>query len=335
MNDFTKIVLLSFVIFLTACHFDPQKDLDNSKQKNNLPVVNAVDYYSEWSGHKVEYLNSIYEGLKAQGCENFVFYAGDSSLDNKHWIFQGKGKNDENNFFNDLITAPAVNGYEKLLYPPRMVKDVNYWMNYYLSKLNDKKICSIMTSVEASTLQEREDNLLKQDIFISEHITNNDYLVVSVAGNDLAALSRTQNINLDPTKLANSPFFKELLPFYKEKTEKFIKRILKGRKTKAVIISTLYYLDEDMNNARNRTAWPREILRNLSYDSDPKKLHYLIDLLHEKGTRNIRIEGVNLIPVKLSETLNGKDTKDYIQLVEPSSQGGQKMAQFFIRILGF
>lgn len=192
-----------------------------------------------------------------------------------------------------------------------------------------------MTSVEASTLQEREDNLLKQDIFISEHITNNDYLVVSVAGNDLAALSRTQNINLDPTKLANSPFFKELLPFYKEKTEKFIKRILKGRKPKAVIISTLYYLDEDMNNARNRTAWPREILRNLSYDSDPKKLHYLIDLLHEKGTRNIRIEGVNLIPVKLSETLNGKDTKDYIQLVEPSSQGGQKMAQFFIRILGF
>lgn len=80
---------------------------------------------------------------------------GDSSLDNKHWFFDGfrskSGQMDDPEF-----TAEAVNGYEGALQPPRMVQDVCYWMNAGAAqRLGSQRVCTIMTSVEESTIEGR------------------------------------------------------------------------------------------------------------------------------------------------------------------------------------
>ncbi len=70
-----------------------------------------------------------------------------------------------------------------------MRQDVDYWMNKLLLEHNKKtgqKVCSIMTAVEASTLNNRKNGLFPQDLFVKEHLTKEDYLIVSVGGNDIA-----------------------------------------------------------------------------------------------------------------------------------------------------
>ena len=55
-----------------------------------------------------------------------------------------------------------MNGYENIINNGRMVCDVNYWINYYLSEKHDDKykMACINTSVEESTLRDRNDKLL-------------------------------------------------------------------------------------------------------------------------------------------------------------------------------
>ena len=46
-----------------------------------------------------------------------------------------------------------------------------------------------------------------------------------------------------------------------------------------------------------------------------------------RGTCSIEIEGVPVLPVPLFRVMDGKDSEDYAERVEPSSQGGRKMAR--------
>ena len=49
--------------------------------------------------------------------------------------------------------------------------------------------------------------------------------------------------------------------------------------------------------------------------------------------RSILIPGCEVIPVALFNALNGKDPSDYIARVEPSSKGGEKMAEYLLDII--
>ena len=61
-----------------------------------------------------------------------------------------------------------------------------------------------MSAVEESTLEDRKTDLLHQDKFIVYNITNNDTLVVSVGGNDIA-LKPNLNTIVSLKLLINSP----------------------------------------------------------------------------------------------------------------------------------
>ena len=53
----------------------------------------------------------------------------------------------------------------------------------------------------------------------------------------------------------------------------------------------------------------------------------MIKKVFELGTSRIKIPGTEVVPFPLFEVLDGKDTNDYLQRVEPSPQGGAKMAR--------
>ena len=114
--------------------------------------VDFFDFYWEYHGHTPEHLDAAHAALLASkgGAEEepgFIYFIGDSSLDNKYW-------------FGDQ--RPAVGAYADVLQPPTSVCDVTYWLNAlsesdrfqsssdYGSK-NCVKYAAINTAVEATS----------------------------------------------------------------------------------------------------------------------------------------------------------------------------------------
>jgi len=52
--------------------------------------INAVDFYAEYHGHTLSDLHRLYtQLLLTTGKRRFIYLMGDSSLDNKHWFYEG------------------------------------------------------------------------------------------------------------------------------------------------------------------------------------------------------------------------------------------------------
>ena len=180
-------------------------------------MVRSGDYYSTFYGHREKYLESILRCLREVHSKDnakaiCIFLAGDSSLDNKAWLFQDMMQTSQAlnyDFYRGgkTFSAKSVNGYEQILVEPEgMVKDINYWLNYKLERINQENrpngeerlsFFSVNTAVEATTLAERSGGcymccsctlgkLLPPDRVILDNITEDDYLVVSLGGNDIA-----------------------------------------------------------------------------------------------------------------------------------------------------
>jgi hypothetical protein len=71
-------------------------------------------------------------------------------------------------------------------------------------------------------------------------------------------------------------------------------------------------------------------LSQLGYDKDPSLLQLLIQSMYTNGTRSVQVQGVEMVYLPMFQVLNGKDTRDYAMRVEPSPQGGHKMAQAIV-----
>lgn len=95
-----------------------------------MQKIPAKDFYEEYHGHTVPHLRHLLTKLRQQGIKSFIYLAGDSTLDNKHWLFDPNGKSLEGKDFHQKSASAALNGYEHVLEPPVMMRDVSYWVNY-------------------------------------------------------------------------------------------------------------------------------------------------------------------------------------------------------------
>jgi hypothetical protein len=87
----------------------------------------------------------------------------------------------------------------------------------------------------------------------------------------------------------------------------------------------IYYPDETATR-----GWAGPALNALGYISNPAKLQSLILKAFRDVLSTIRIPGSQVVPIPLFHVLNGKNSEDYIERVEPSTSGGRKMAEFFL-----
>jgi len=86
----------------------------------------------------------------------------------------------------------------------------------------------------------------------------------------------------------------------------------------------IYYpLEADASKQKN---WADLPLRLLGYNLFPGQLQKAITKMYEFATKWVRIEGVDVVPCALFEVLNGKNGEDYEARVEPSAEGGRKIA---------
>ena len=311
-------------------------------------MINTATFYSEYSGHDTDFLKLLHDELRRSpaGTRAAIFLAGDSSLDNKYW-------------FNDR--ADALNGYERVLNPPYMKQDVAYWLNAELVRrgLGNELFC-LNAAVEASSLNSRSFcSLLPQDRLIRDNITSRDYVIISVGGNDLAltpvlatvanlvpllcctpqwcidnaACACPPNLHVDlgccgcglPGCLV-SPFgcppgLAYFVDLFGNRVRDYVLRMLGGARPKQVVVCAIYYLD-----VHGRGSWADCFLQAMCYDCAPSRLQSAIRQVFELATRRIRIPGVDVHAFPLFEVLDGSDTRDYAQRVEPSPRGGAKMA---------
>ncbi|CAE8589397.1 unnamed protein product [Polarella glacialis] len=309
-------------------------------------------FYDTYHGHEVDHLKIVHHELR-RSHRSVIFLAGDSSLDNKYWLEE---------------RSPAVNGYERILSPAQMKQDICFWLNKAAVDRGMHHLCCLNTAIEATALSSRAcGKLLEQDHFIRDHITEDDYLVVSIGGNDIALMpvlctilnllalswctpveclkrcacacpvnSHTDLGCLDcgllscllATPCGWPPGVGYFVDLFGHKVQNYVCKLVGERKPKKVIVCMIYYLDQV-----GRDSWADCALRGMGYDCCPWRLQAAISTIFTLATQKIQIPGTEVVGFPLFNVLDGRTSEDYVQRVEPSAQGGRKMASALMEVI--
>ena len=85
--------------------------------------------------------------------------------------------------------------------------------------------------------------------------------------------------------------------------------------------------------ASTQKSWAGPQLGMLGYNRSPGQLQMAIRQMYRLATRKVEVEGVKVVPCALYEALDGKREGDYTERVEPSAEGGRKMALLLKEII--
>ncbi|KAL5116493.1 hypothetical protein ACEQ8H_005614 [Pleosporales sp. CAS-2024a] len=291
------------------------------------PKINTSRFYVEWKGHQIEDLERFKEITSAERpAKPIVYLAGDSSLDNKYWVHKTVEEVG--------VQVPTI--YEKTLQTPQPRPDVSFWLNHLLG---ERATC-INTSVEESMLRERDKNLLSHDEFIRDNLGAEDVLIVSVGANDVAYKPLpctirhmlqlawlTPRKSLENCSASSLSYFKHLFGI---KIQDYITRLTAKTKPRAVIVCMIYF---PLEAEFKQKSWANLQLKALGYNWYPGQLQTAIRAMYDIATKEIKVEGIEVVPCALHEVLNGKNAGDYTDRVEPNEEGGRKMAVKFVELL--
>ena len=284
--------------------------------------INTSRFYFEWKGHNISDATAFRATtLSLRPNKPIVYLAGDSSLDNKYWV-PSSGPDGE-----PLpVDVPEI--YLHALDRPQPKPDVAFWLNHFLKN----RATTLNLAVEESTLKERETDLLEHDEFIRDNIRAEDILIVSVGANDIAMRPTFATIRhmlrlawLTPRFLVQRGWFlSHFINMFKDQTEAYISKIVEKQKPRAVIVCMIYFpLEPGLSKGK---GWADSQLKALGYDWFPGQLQTVITKMYEVATKKVQIPGVKVVPCALYEAMDGTHSRDYTARVEPSTEGGRKMA---------
>ena len=118
---------------------------------------------------------------------------------------------------------------------------------------------------------------------------------------------------------------------FKDQIEAYVSKLVGKQKPRAVIICMIYYPLE--GGVSKQSSWADSQLTLLGYDRFPSQLQTAISKMYELATKHIRIPGVKVVPCALFEAMDGKNEEDYTERVEPSVEGGRKIASQLMEII--
>ena len=290
-----------------------------------LKKINPLPFYAEWAGHPLPDLTTVHSATRAARPDKpIVYLAGDSSLDNKAWVpSSGPG--------GQILPAPVPEIYSAFLDPPSPKPDVAFFLNHALGS----KASVINAAVEASLLRQRNKALLPHDEFIRDHIRAEDVLIVSLGANDIALSPASATVrhmlqlawltpksSVEKGTASSLGYFRDM---FRAQTQAYINQLVSKQKPRAVIVCAIYYPLEA--SASSQSSWADGQLKMLGYGMYPTQLQASIRQIYESATAKIEIDGTKVVPCALYEALDGKREADYVARVEPSVEGGRKMAE--------
>jgi hypothetical protein len=287
--------------------------------------IQASRFFYEWKGHPISDITTFRSTLLSLRPDKpIVYLAGDSSLDNKYWVPSSgsRGKS---------LPVPVPEVYHAVLDEPHHAKpDIAFWLNHFLG--DGATVLNL--AVEESLLRDRDTSLLPHDKFIRDNIRPQDILIVSVGANDVA-LSPTFATMRHMLQLAwftprtflehgTAWSLNHFTKMFGEKVQTYVSRLVKLQKPRAVIVCMIYYPLEA--GVGGQTSWADLQLRLLGYNRHPRQLQTAIKKMYDMATKQIQITGTKVVPCALFEVMDGKHEDDYTARVEPSVEGGRKMA---------
>jgi len=289
-------------------------------------------FFQEWKGHPISDVTALHkEILELWPTKPIIYLAGDSSLDNKYWVPSSNGP------YGSPLPVELPEIYRIAFDPPRPKPDVAFWLNHVLGE----RATALNLAIEESTLRERDDDLLEHDKFIRDNIRAEDILIVSVGANDIALRPTFATVRhmlklawltprgfLERKSAWGLGYFTNL---FKDQIEAYVSRLVEKQKPRAVIACMIYFpLEAGVSKQR---SWADLPLKALGYNWFPGQLQAAIRAMYELSTKRIKIEGTNVVPCPLFEALDGKREEYYVARVEPSTDGGHKMALQFKELL--
>ena len=327
----------------------------------NDDKVDTSGFYGQFHGHPVEDLRRLLPALR-ESSDSLIWTAGDSSLDNKYWFQDYRSAVGA---YRDVLDPPTMNA-DVTYWLNRLAIDRALAPQPIDGGGGDgprRPIATINTAVEATTVQNRNRGLLAQDIFLRDNIRSGDTLIVSIGGNDVAnaptpctigamlSLSKLPRSCLEASCIGWTPpcderccgcgpvavsscccAFPPCLGYmnhlFGTRIRHYIEKLTSKTKPKRVMVCMIYYLDETPT-----PSWAGVALKALGYDTNPERLQYLIRKMYVDATSKITIGGTTVVPVPLFHALDGKTSDDYVARVEPSSQGGRKMAEYLLNVI--
>lgn len=295
------------------------------------PLIDSEAFYSHYFGHPPNLLRQLVAQKPRQ--TSTIYLVGDSTLDNKYWI-PNRSELHPNAYIRSKISSNN----------PILCRDVSYWLS---TLCPSNRYTVINCAIEQTLLRSRVSKSIsssnrhvktgdipmhfEQDTIVRDHITNDDILVVSVGGNDVAlaptcatALAVLGSVLISP----NIGMF-VLRRLFKDALQRYIEQLISKQKPRLVVICMLYYPDENPE----AESWANLVLRMLQYNSKPHKLQRAIRTVFEKAVSQITIPDTNVCFAPFFESLDGGDTSDYVARVEPSEEGGRKMAELLQRLI--
>ena len=302
--------------------------------------VDSRTFYAEYHGHPIEDLFIVEQALRETG-RSIVWLMGDSSLDNKHWLYKNKFQAKEKcTMEDDSFCGNALNGMETVLFPTRSIKDVAYHVNVSLADLGlGDKYCALNCAVEESTVANRQDGkMMEHDAFVKNHVREHDMIIVSLGGNDVAlapskaTMMAIGSLNyLTPALLVKNGWglgMGHLGTIFRDGVEDLLKRVTEETTPSLCICSTIYYPCE------KGTGWADQMLDDmLGYTKSPSKLKCLIDACYDYFTSKITVPNCKMAYLHLGKVLDSQSEEDYDNRVEPSVQGGQKMGVAYAKLI--
>jgi hypothetical protein len=276
--------------------------------------VNALRFYTQYYGHSFEDLVLLKNYFRSIG-RRIIWLIGDSSLDNKHWLFE-EDKNNSTLDTSNSWCAEAINGYENIFNPPHMIRDVCYWINTFL--IGTDLVC-INTAVEESCLKDAPS---AHDYFVLSHMKDGDVIIASIGGNDL--ILKPSSYMIAAMGLGNYliPQFcletaldwlpNPLFDLFSQRTQEYVDIFL--QKNVKRIVCTPYY------PCANGTGWASRVLSRINMD----KAQTVIRFVHENY--HMSLKNIDAA-IPLYEALDYQNETDYKFRVEPSVQGGHKIAE--------
>lgn len=277
-----------------------------STKGGNRPSINATSFYDNYEGHPVDDLRELLSG-ETDGKPS-IYLAGDSTLDNKFWIPTHAEQHPDQRL-NARLSHPSVR------------RDVAYWLAHFASG----KYHVVNTAVEASLLRTRvRANLLPQDELVRDALTEDDVLVVSAGGNDIALSPKiaTAWAVLRNVYLGGEAGMPTLRALFRDDLELYIAMLTKRTKPRVVIVCMLYFPDEE-----DAPSWASHTLRALRYNGRPSRMQEAMKRVYATAVTQIAVADCRIMFVPFFQTLDGKQSSDYVERVEPSESGGSRMAK--------
>ena len=326
-------------------------------------MIKGPSFYGEYHGHKVDHLEILLPALR-ETSDSLIWTAGDSSLDNKYWFSDHRPAVGA---YRQVLEPPATMNADVNYWLNYLAEEKRAQVQTQTATTTTRTpvVAAINTAVEATTVNERTHRLRPQDIFLRDNIRTEDTLVVSIGGNDVAmkpmpcticsvlsvvnmplwCLEQSSCVCASPPcdehfsgcgpvatascACAFPPCIGYTTHLFGTRIQRYIEKLTAKTSPKRILVCMIYYPEENPS-----PSWAGTALRSLGYDKNPERLQWFIRRMFVEATSKIRIHNSkDVVPVPLFEVLDGKTREDYVARVEPSPEGGRKMAEYILRII--